>query len=93
MRIEDLHGADFVGIDVVSARALAPLDQLMHLAEPLMGERTIALFPKGQDVASELDVASRYWDYRAGLTISATEAQARIVSVSRLRRKVVGEDG
>lgn len=40
--------------DVVSARALAPLAELVILAEPYMAEKGLALFPKGANVDAEL---------------------------------------
>ena len=39
----------FVGrVDVVSARALAPLSKLVEWTEPLLKAGTIGLFPKGE---------------------------------------------
>lgn len=52
-----------VVIDVVTARAVAPLDQLIRLAGPWLSHGTKALFMKGQDVAEELNSATIYWDF------------------------------
>ena len=41
--------------DVVSARALAPLDKLLGLAAPLFAPSTVGLFLKGRDVAAEVE--------------------------------------
>lgn len=46
--------------DVISARALAPLPQLMDLSEAFMWKKTVCLFPKGQDVESELTASARF---------------------------------
>jgi 16S rRNA (guanine527-N7)-methyltransferase len=70
--------------DVVSARALAPLAELLALAAPLFGSGTIGLFPKGQDVAAELSDAARYWDFAADVLPSVTEPRAGIVRVTRV---------
>ncbi len=49
-------------IDCVTARALAPLHQLIGFAEPLVGKGAKALFLKGQDVEAELTEATKYWN-------------------------------
>jgi 16S rRNA (guanine527-N7)-methyltransferase len=71
--------------DVVSARAVAALPQLFTLTYPLLKSGGIGLFPKGQDVESELTLAAKYWRFNAKLTASVTEANARIVVVSDLQ--------
>src|SRR6201996_750583 len=48
-------------VDCVTARAVAPLHQLMSFAEPLIKTGTRALFLKGQDVEAELTEATKYW--------------------------------
>jgi 16S rRNA (guanine527-N7)-methyltransferase len=40
---------------------LAPLNQLIAFAEPLMRSGAKALFLKGQDVEAELTEATKYW--------------------------------
>src|SRR5215471_11389948 len=51
MRIEDEKGRVS---DVITARALAPLGQLLVYSQPFSGQSTLCLFPKGQSFASEL---------------------------------------
>ncbi|MEM7119933.1 MAG: 16S rRNA (guanine(527)-N(7))-methyltransferase RsmG [Pseudomonadota bacterium] len=54
-RIEELAKKS---ADVVTARALAPLDRLVPMMSRFMGEGSIGLVPKGADVAAELARAS-----------------------------------
>jgi 16S rRNA (guanine527-N7)-methyltransferase len=75
--------------DVVTARALASLNELLVLAEPWMKRGAQALFPKGQDVGAELTEAYKYWNIEAVLVPSKTDPQARIVSVSEAERRNV----
>jgi 16S rRNA (guanine527-N7)-methyltransferase len=70
------------GADVVTARAVAPLKKLLELAEPLLKSGTVGIFPKGQDVESELTEATKYWTFSCDLVPSRTEASARLVVVS-----------
>jgi 16S rRNA (guanine527-N7)-methyltransferase len=71
--------------DVVTARALAPLDELLKLAQPLLKTGAQGLFPKGQDVEGELTRASKCWNIHADLVPSKTSPQGRIVVVRGLK--------
>jgi 16S rRNA (guanine527-N7)-methyltransferase len=82
-RIEDFVGTTVQSFDVVTARALAPLEKLIGYASPLLKTGTIGLFPKGQDAEVELTAASKSWTIEADLVPSATDPQARIVIVRR----------
>ncbi|MCJ9702725.1 MULTISPECIES: 16S rRNA (guanine(527)-N(7))-methyltransferase RsmG [unclassified Bradyrhizobium] len=59
-------------VDCVTARALAPLHQLIGFAEPLMRHGAKALFLKGQDVEGELTEAAKYWNIEPQLHRSRT---------------------
>ena len=60
-RIEDFAQSFAGKADVISARALAPLVKLLPDAYSLLKAGTKCLFPKGQDVGSELTEAAKYW--------------------------------
>jgi 16S rRNA (guanine527-N7)-methyltransferase len=74
-------------IDCVTARALAPLHQLVGLAEPLMKSGTKALFLKGQDVEVELTKATKYWSIRPHLHASRTGGGGWIVELDSIKRR------
>ena len=76
--------------DVVSARALAPLDKLLALAAPLFASSTVGLFLKGRDVAAELRAAESLWNFNLELVPSCTDGDARIVVIRNLERKNEG---
>lgn len=83
-RIEDFASAFPEAPDVVSARALAPLSDLLALAYPLLKTGATGLFPKGQDVASELTKASKYWKFEHNLVPSLTSPDGQIVVIRKL---------
>jgi 16S rRNA (guanine527-N7)-methyltransferase len=85
------HTVDrFAGpVDCVTARALAPLHQLIGFAEPLVQKGAKALFLKGQDVEVELTEATRYWKIEPKLTPSRTGGQGWIVELDRIERREV----
>jgi 16S rRNA (guanine527-N7)-methyltransferase len=91
VRIEDFGKNPNFKADVVTARALAPLDQLLRFAHPLLRSGALGLFPKGQDVEGELTQASKSWNIEASLVPSQTNALSRIVvvqSLAPLKKKV-----
>lgn len=85
-RIEDCGDSFGDKVDVVSARALAPLKILCDQAFPLIAKGAIGLFPKGQDVAAELTEAAKYWRVEARTIPSRTSPEGCIVVVEGLER-------
>ncbi|WP_210496322.1 16S rRNA (guanine(527)-N(7))-methyltransferase RsmG [Microvirga antarctica] len=77
----------FVGrVEVVSARALASLTDLLAATEPLLKTGTIGLFPKGRDVDAELTLASRSWKFDQEILPSRTDSDARILRITSIER-------
>ncbi len=85
--IEDVVDRIEAPIDCVTARALAPLNQLIGLAQPLTRKGAKALFLKGQDVEAELTLASKSWNIEVELVPSRTDPHGRIVVVRRALRR------
>jgi 16S rRNA (guanine527-N7)-methyltransferase len=77
-------------VDVVSARALAPLVRLIPLSLPFFGDATLGLFPKGRDAESEVAQARVNWAFDVEMTPSLTDAEARIVAIRRPRERTEG---
>lgn len=73
-------------VEIVTARACAPLFRLLGYARPYLQAGALGLFLKGQDVASEMEEATRYWDYEADTVPSLSDPRGRIVRVRRLGR-------
>ncbi|MGF6310880.1 16S rRNA (guanine527-N7)-methyltransferase [Bradyrhizobium sp. i1.8.4] len=74
-------------IDCVTARALAPLHQLIGFAEPWVKKGAKALFLKGQDVEAELTEATKYWNIEPKLHSSRTGGQGWIVELGSIERR------
>ncbi|HEU6442745.1 MAG TPA: 16S rRNA (guanine(527)-N(7))-methyltransferase RsmG [Microvirga sp.] len=75
----------FVGkADVVSARALASLTQLLEWTEPMLKTGTTGLFPKGRDAESELTEARKRWTFKADILPSRTDSEARILRITSI---------
>jgi 16S rRNA (guanine527-N7)-methyltransferase len=83
-RIEDLVG-EYVGkIDVVTARAVAPLEQLFAWCKDLLRSGAVAIFPKGRDVEAELTQAAKSWKVEFEKRPSLTDRDGWIVIVHSL---------
>jgi 16S rRNA (guanine527-N7)-methyltransferase len=85
--IEDIVDSIEGPIDYVTARALAPLHELVGFARPLVGKGAKALFLKGQDVEAELTEATKYWSIEPILHSSLTGGQGWIVELDRIERR------
>jgi 16S rRNA (guanine527-N7)-methyltransferase len=86
VRIEDFVDGFAEPVEIVTARALAPLDNLLESAYPLLTRGAEALFLKGRDIEVELTAASKCWSMDTELIPSATDAAARIVRVRSVAR-------
>lgn len=73
--------------DVVSARALAPLPELLGLAEPYCRETTLMLFLKGKEYVREIGAASQSRDFDVVEFASATDSGGRVLAIKNLRPK------
>ena len=81
-RAEDLG----IRVDIVTARACAPLPRLLGYAEPYLRKGATGLFLKGQDVVSELTEAAKYWKFEAELSASSSHPDGRVLQVKGLSR-------
>jgi 16S rRNA (guanine527-N7)-methyltransferase len=92
VEVHAIRIADFVKkrpnpIEIVTARALAPLAQLLAAAYPLLKTGAQGLFLKGQDVDAELTEAAKCWNIQASLAESLTDPKGRIVRVQSIAPK------
>jgi 16S rRNA (guanine527-N7)-methyltransferase len=80
-RAEDLD----ISVDVVCARACAPMTKLFVYARPYLRRGAIGLFMKGQDVVAELESATKSWRFEAELIDSRSHTDGRIVRMRKLK--------
>lgn len=91
-RIEKIATQTKLGpVDVITARALAPLPRLLDLAAPAFSPQTMGLFLKGRDAEAELDAARERWAFESTLHPSLSDAGGRIVLVRALQAKTEGQ--
>ena len=73
-----------VGVQVITARALADLPKLLPWVAPFFTSSTIALLHKGRGWQEELTEAEQSWKLQAEILQSVTDEAARIIKVSQL---------
>lgn len=71
--------------DIVTARALAPLPQLLEWSVPFLAETTVCLFLKGQGLRDELTAAQEQWIMRTQILASLADPTGHILRVEGLR--------
>ena len=82
-RIEQLDGLE---ADILSARALADLTQLLDFTELHLNPDGIVLFPKGQNWQSEDSDAKKVWTYALEAIESKTNPAAAILKIKDIAR-------
>ena len=86
-RIETLAPALGTAADYVTARALAPLSDLLTMVAPFLKKGAKALLPKGQDLDIELTMATKHWNIGSEIVPSKTSKSGRILIVQELSKR------
>lgn len=82
-RIEELAP---VGADIISARALAPLDRLCAMAAHHGAPGMIALFPKGGTWPAEVAEARKNWHFQLTPHADPSHPGSAVLELGNLRR-------
>lgn len=83
-RIESLAGK--IKGDVITARALAPLSELLTYASPLMKKDSLGLFLKGKDAEKEIEEAQKKWEFDLEIFPSLTDSKGHLLKIKHPRR-------
>lgn len=84
---ERIEQMEMFGADVITARALAPLDQLIKYAYPFLKTKTRCLFMKGAKVDEELEPAFKKYRFHAEKIQSITSEEGTILLLSEVKKK------
>lgn len=82
-RLETVTGLQ---ADVVTARACAPVAQLLNYAEPFLQGHSICLFPKGGRVEEELTEAAKTWRMTLERFPSLSDSSGTILRMRQVAR-------
>jgi len=86
VRAERIEKSGGIKADVVSARALANLNTLLVMSEPLMKPDAECVFMKGAQWKSEIAQAQRNWRFSYEAKPSMTNTEAVIIQVKDIER-------
>ncbi|MGB9648537.1 MAG: 16S rRNA (guanine(527)-N(7))-methyltransferase RsmG [Stellaceae bacterium] len=74
-------------VDVVTARACAPLDRLLDLAAPFLAPHTVCLFPKGERFNEELTLARKAWTMNVSVEQSLSDRRGVVLRLQQVARE------
>lgn len=80
-----IEAARLPKMQVLTARALAPLENLLGHAARILAPGGVAVFLKGRNAETELTTAAPHWLMRTERFQSRTDAQATILRLSEIR--------
>jgi len=75
-----------LAVEVVTARACAPLTRLLGFAQPYMARGARGLFLKGAEVEGEIAAARGAWRFGAETHESLSDPRGRVLAVTELAR-------
>ncbi|WP_417586770.1 16S rRNA (guanine(527)-N(7))-methyltransferase RsmG [Pararhodobacter oceanensis] len=87
--VERIEKAPSAKADIVTARALAPLDLLLTYVAQHMQPMGTALLFKGRNFQAELDQASLAWQFNVEVETSRVDPESRVLRLSRLRKREI----
>lgn len=88
VRNERIESLDPLDADVLSARALAALPELLAYAEKHLRSGGIAVFPKGARHLEEVNQAHKSWDFDVDTQPSLSDGSAAILVIRNIHRHV-----
>jgi 16S rRNA (guanine527-N7)-methyltransferase len=83
-RVEDLEPWEN---DVLTARAFAPMGELLAYVAPFYSEKTVGLFLKGAKIEEEIEKAQENWEFDYELRPSKTDGTGKIVVLTKLTKR------
>ncbi|MEX0954728.1 MAG: 16S rRNA (guanine(527)-N(7))-methyltransferase RsmG [Rhizobiaceae bacterium] len=86
-RIEDFALRNPGTVDVVTARALAPLPALLGLARPWLEAGATAIFHKGRDYRREIEESRDAWQFDLVEHPSVIDAASVILEINDLKKR------
>lgn len=85
IRQEKIEVCTPLGVDLVTARAFAPLRKLLGYAYPWAEKGAHLIFLKGEDVQRELEEASTNWSFQSRVTQSLTDSRGCLLEIVDLQ--------
>lgn len=88
MRLEDFAKKKAKKIDVITARAVAPLAELLEMCQPFFPHKPEILIQKGQDVDDELTQAAKCWIIDVEKSVSLVDNNSTILKIINPQKRM-----
>lgn len=82
-KLEELPEKKF---DVIVSRALAPLEKLLNYSTKFLNKDGYCLFLKGRNLASEINLAKRHFQFECSLFPSITSEESNIIKIYNITK-------
>jgi 16S rRNA (guanine527-N7)-methyltransferase len=86
-RSDELDPRETSPVDLITSRALAPLETLCGMAKPFWRANTRAVFHKGREHLGELADSAAVWNHDVLVLPSDTDASGVLIELKNLRLK------
>ncbi|MEC7958447.1 MAG: 16S rRNA (guanine(527)-N(7))-methyltransferase RsmG [Pseudomonadota bacterium] len=86
-KYENIKKGQMPFFDVITARALKPLDKLIHLFFEDLRQGSVCVFPKGENWQNELDLAQNNWLLKYSVETSITNKGSKIFIIKGVKRR------
>lgn len=83
-RIEDIDNRRF---EVITARAVTALSDLLAYSFPLLKKNGVCVFPKGRSFREEIENAQKKWNFQYNAVPSVTDEESVVLVIRNLTRK------
>jgi 16S rRNA (guanine527-N7)-methyltransferase len=88
VRRERIENIKDLRADVITARALKPLPELLKYANRLIHKDSLCLFLKGRNATEELTQAKKYWTFSTEIHPSQSDDSGNVLVMKDLRYRV-----
>ena len=72
--------------EIITARAVSKLNNLLKLIHPYRDSLKIAIFPKGKTYLDEIEEAKKFWNFNYTLVQSITNKDSKIIVIKEFER-------
>ncbi len=86
-RFQDIKETDLPFFDIITARALKPLNILLELFYKNLKNGSVCIFPKGENWENEIEIAKKYWDFDYSIEGSITNKKSKIIILRDANRR------
>lgn len=86
-KFQDIKETDLPFFDIITARALKPLNVLLELFHKNLKNGSVCILPKGENWENEIEIAKKFWDFDYSIENSITSHRSKIIILKDANRR------